>query len=117
MEVILIILFLVSALFLVVSLFEIPFVNSVKRQVKESYNVFPLNTSLNDLSPEIGYIFPDVIPLTTTTIRLGRRPQRMTVHVPNCPTCGKYLVAKDGKYGKFWGCTGYPNCHFTRQYT
>ncbi len=32
----------------------------------------------------------------------------------NCPTCGKPLVAREGKRGKFIGCTGYPKCRYTR---
>jgi len=27
-----------------------------------------------------------------------------------CPSCGKPLQRRDGKYGPFWGCTGYPEC-------
>lgn len=27
-----------------------------------------------------------------------------------CPTCGKPLILRQGKKGKFWGCTGYPDC-------
>lgn len=107
----------VAFLFLFIALFELPFINKIKRQVTESYQVLPLNTSLNEIAPEIGYVFPDAIPLISTTIRMGRSSQRITVQVPNCPTCGKYLRAIDGKYGKFWGCTGYPNCHFTKRYT
>lgn len=30
-----------------------------------------------------------------------------------CPRCGKTLVYKHGKYGNFYGCSGYPSCHFT----
>lgn len=117
MEVVLLLLVLVAFLFLFIALFELPFVNKIQKQVKESYDVLPRNTSLNEIAPEVGFMFPDAIPLTTTTIRMGRGSQRMTVHVPNCPTCGKYLRAIDGKYGKFWGCTGYPNCHYTRSYS
>lgn len=25
-----------------------------------------------------------------------------------CPFCGKQLVLRNGKYGSFYGCTGYP---------
>ena len=32
-----------------------------------------------------------------------------------CPKCGKQLVLRNGKYGKFWGCTGYPSCKYTRK--
>ncbi len=27
-----------------------------------------------------------------------------------CPDCGKPMVIRDGKYGKFLGCSDYPNC-------
>ena len=29
-----------------------------------------------------------------------------------CPRCGGMLVERDGKYGKFFGCSNYPNCKF-----
>lgn len=31
-----------------------------------------------------------------------------------CPKCGKRLVERKGKNGKFIGCTGFPNCRYTR---
>ena len=31
-----------------------------------------------------------------------------------CPRCGKKLTERKGKYGKFYGCTGYPKCRFTK---
>ena len=31
-----------------------------------------------------------------------------------CPACGKNLIIRNGRKGKFWGCTGYPVCRFTR---
>lgn len=27
-----------------------------------------------------------------------------------CPECGKAMKIRKGKYGLFWGCTGYPEC-------
>ena len=33
---------------------------------------------------------------------------------PICPKCGKPLTEKNGKFGKFLGCTGFPNCKFTK---
>jgi len=27
-----------------------------------------------------------------------------------CPKCGKGVVLKSGKYGKFWACEDYPEC-------
>lgn len=31
-----------------------------------------------------------------------------------CPRCGKNLVLRHGKNGDFMGCSGYPNCKFTK---
>jgi DNA topoisomerase-1 len=33
-----------------------------------------------------------------------------------CPRCGKPLVVKYGRYGKFLSCSGYPECKYTRSY-
>ncbi len=30
----------------------------------------------------------------------------------NCPECGKPLVIKEGKFGRFRACSGYPECRF-----
>ena len=32
-----------------------------------------------------------------------------------CPKCGGKIVYKRGKYGKFLGCTNYPNCRYTKK--
>jgi DNA topoisomerase-1 len=32
-----------------------------------------------------------------------------------CPECGKPLVVKLGKFGKFFACSGYPECKFIRK--
>ncbi|MEA4988099.1 MAG: competence protein CoiA family protein, partial [Anaerovorax sp.] len=30
-----------------------------------------------------------------------------------CPNCGSKLKEREGKFGKFWGCSNYPYCRFT----
>ena len=32
-----------------------------------------------------------------------------------CPRCGKPLLLKEGKYGSFYGCSGYPQCTFKKK--
>ncbi|HOG61346.1 MAG TPA: DNA topoisomerase, partial [Flexilinea sp.] len=32
-----------------------------------------------------------------------------------CPQCGKDLVIRNGKYGKFISCSGFPQCRYTEQ--
>lgn len=36
--------------------------------------------------------------------------------MPGCPKCGKKMKLRSGKFGQFWGCTGYPQCRGTREY-
>jgi ssDNA-binding Zn-finger/Zn-ribbon topoisomerase 1 len=31
-----------------------------------------------------------------------------------CPQCGRVLQEREGRFGKFLGCTGYPDCRYTR---
>jgi hypothetical protein len=31
-----------------------------------------------------------------------------------CPECGKPMVERNGKRGKFFGCSGFPACRYTR---
>ena len=33
--------------------------------------------------------------------------------IPLCRQCGKQMKIRNGKYGEFWGCSGYPECSFT----
>ena len=32
-----------------------------------------------------------------------------------CPLCGKKLVKKHGRFGKFLACPGFPECRYTAQ--
>ena len=36
--------------------------------------------------------------------------EKMSENNQICPDCGKPMQERMGKYGKFWGCTGYPEC-------
>ena len=33
-----------------------------------------------------------------------------------CPECGRSMVVKDDRFGKFWACTGRPACHHSETY-
>ena len=35
--------------------------------------------------------------------------------VETCPECDGWLQTRMGRYGRFWGCTGYPICTYTRK--
>jgi len=34
----------------------------------------------------------------------------------SCPQCGKPIVIKIGRYGKFLACSGYPECRYTKSF-
>lgn len=34
-------------------------------------------------------------------------------NVKMCPKCGQFLKKRSGRYGEFWGCSGYPACRYT----
>ena len=42
-----------------------------------------------------------------------RQAVKPTVSDEICPECGKNLVERDGKFGPFLACPGYPDCTFT----
>ena len=35
--------------------------------------------------------------------------------ISKCPKCGGTLVERESKYGKFIGCSNYPQCKYTRK--
>lgn len=34
-------------------------------------------------------------------------------NLKRCPRCGQVMKLRNGRYGSFWGCGGYPNCRYT----
>lgn len=40
-------------------------------------------------------------------------PSRRNLDIQVCSECGNLLKLREGKYGRFWGCTDYPNCKHT----
>lgn len=38
----------------------------------------------------------------------------MTIENVKCPECGGEMISRSGKFGRFWGCSDYPNCRGTR---
>ena len=46
-------------------------------------------------------------------IREKQRQYTNSLESGTCPLCGKRLIRRNGRYGDFIGCTGYPKCRFT----
>ena len=58
-------------------------------------------------------------PPCKTTRKLDQKVQQKPP-VPldeNCPKCGEQLVLRNGQYGEFVSCSGYPKCKYIKQNT
>jgi DNA topoisomerase-1 len=59
-------------------------------------------------------------PECKTTRKIIATKQGVTAAKPDqilderCPTCGKNLVVKQGRFGEFTACTGYPECKYVK---
>lgn len=44
-----------------------------------------------------------------------REKEQQKAEMPerHCPNCGASMELKEGRYGRFWGCTNYPDCKTT----
>jgi DNA topoisomerase-1 len=60
-------------------------------------------------------------PECKTTRKILATKQGVTAAKPDqildekCPNCGRNLVVKQGRYGEFTACTGYPECKYVKQ--
>lgn len=45
--------------------------------------------------------------------RLGMELEKKKKDMKKCPRCGQLLCKRNGKFGSFLGCSGYPACRYT----
>ena len=50
---------------------------------------------------------------STRRHRTGRKKGRNETKSKTCPECGRSMKQRRGRFGPFWGCTGYPKCKYT----
>jgi DNA topoisomerase-1 len=58
--------------------------------------------------------FESMVSHAVNNMEKMRPPEEATGE--NCPNCGKPIVVKYGRYGKFHACSGYPECKFTQPF-
>ena len=59
---------------------------------------------------------PFQINLDKATTQMERVKLPDEIVEETCPKCGKQLVVKTGRFGKFLACGGYPECKFTKSF-
>jgi len=47
-----------------------------------------------------------------SSVRENKARRDSAVSSGRCPRCGGDLVLRDGKYGRFYGCSNYPKCRY-----
>jgi DNA topoisomerase-1 len=64
--------------------------------------------------PECKYIHREAKPAAGAPGETGEAaavPEPVVSDIP-CPNCGKLLIERQGRFGKFLGCPGYPECKY-----
>lgn len=49
------------------------------------------------------------------SVRNAKAHKQYSVASGRCPRCGGKLVLREGRYGKFYGCSNYPKCTYTHE--
>lgn len=62
--------------------------------------------ALNDC--RMNQIIYEKLGIEYETIRAGQTELRL------CPECSSVLKIRNGRYGRFWGCSGFPRCRYTQ---
>ncbi len=108
-----------------------PFSTNLEKKTLEVAKKSTLATDIGEKCPECGknlslklgrygkFLACSGFPkckFTKPYLEKGSTEQRVSkpLSKEKCPDCGKGLAIKEGKFGKFLACTGYPKCKFTK---
>ena len=89
----------------------------INKQIK-SYNTQLLDYNLNEIKERIephNIIDKKIRKQHVNTIKTTVVENNNKVKNMICPKCGNKLVERNGKYGKFIGCSNYPKCKYTKK--
>ena len=68
----------------------------------------------NHVANEIRKIIAFAQPITVQSLDGGKNPKSTLKSSIKCPACSNgFMILRNGKNGKFWGCSNYPNCKMT----
>lgn len=71
-------------------------------QVDEIYNIL-LSANVTDKAARKQHV---------TSVKHNQARRNTAVANGKCPRCGGNLVLRNGRYGRFYGCSNYPNCKY-----
>ncbi|MCM3055711.1 topoisomerase DNA-binding C4 zinc finger domain-containing protein [Caldifermentibacillus hisashii] len=57
----------------------------------------------------------EIVKQHVQNINNAKGKQKANIDNSKCPKCGGKLQVKNGKFGKFVGCSNYPKCRYTRK--
>jgi hypothetical protein len=98
--------------------------NADRIDIPNVINLNDLKRYLKDYNDGTIYSKDQIEEIYQSLINSGNKKISNREHVKNikktqkdlkegiCPRCGGKLVEKEGKYGKFYGCSNYPKCKF-----
>lgn len=72
------------------------------------------NTKMLSVLSEFYSEFSDILENAYNTLEKIKMPEEETDII--CEKCGRNMVVKTGRYGKFLACPGFPECKNTKQY-
>lgn len=71
-------------------------------QVDEIYNTL-MSANVTDKAARKQHV---------TSVKHNQARRNTAVANGKCPRCGGNLVPREGRYGRFYGCSNYPNCKY-----
>jgi DNA topoisomerase-1 len=76
-----------------------------------------ISAGKRDWIPVLDEFWGGFSQLVTEKQNIARKDVTQELLDEACPKCGKPLATRLGKRGRFIGCTGYPDCDYTRSLT
>jgi hypothetical protein len=85
---------------------------SIKSHTNKMISREQLDTLIDRIKQFNSTIDPSKRKQHVKAIKSNLKSRAQSVENNVCPKCGSSLVMKEGRYGAFKGCSGYPKCRF-----
>lgn len=92
------------------------YISQILEEIKRHAEIKFDKTQLDGIVERIKAInidSPEMRQQHVNEIRYNKQQTEEKLRQRICPKCGAYLVLRRGRFGKFYGCSNYPRCHYT----